>query len=59
LEEFKEYRLSEEAQELYEKNKINAAAKKDNHHLGPGGYKKAIRKLQKMEQDLMEEVSGR
>jgi hypothetical protein len=53
-EEFKEYKLSKEAQELSEKNKVNAAAKKYNHRLGPGGYKKAIQKWQKMEQDLMD-----
>jgi hypothetical protein len=53
-EEFKEYKLSEEAQELYEKNKVNAAAKKYNHRLGSGGYKKAIQKWQKMVQDLMD-----
>jgi hypothetical protein len=34
--------LFEEAQELSEKNKVNAATKKYNHHLGLGGYKKAI-----------------
>jgi hypothetical protein len=52
----KEYKLSKEAHELSEKNKVNAAAKKYNHRLGPGGYKKAIQKWQKMEQDLMDRV---
>ena len=46
--------MSEEAQELSEKNKINVAAKKYNHRLGPGGYRKAVRKWQKMEQHLMD-----
>ncbi|RLN17003.1 transposon protein, putative, CACTA, En/Spm sub-class [Panicum miliaceum] len=53
-EEFKEYKFFEEAQQLSEKNKINAAAKIYNHCLGPGGYKKAIQKWQKREQDLMD-----
>jgi hypothetical protein len=52
--EFKEYKFSEESQELSEKNKVNAATKKYNHCLGPGGYKKAIQKWHKMEQDLMD-----
>jgi hypothetical protein len=46
--------LSEEANKLYEKNKINAATKKYNHRLGAGGYRKAVTKWQKMEQDLMD-----
>ena len=33
---------------------MNAVNKKYSHHLGAGGYKKAIKKWQKMEQDLME-----
>ncbi|RLM73386.1 transposase [Panicum miliaceum] len=53
-EEFKEYKLSEEAREASKKNAINTALKKYNHHLGLGGYKKAIQKWQKMEQDLMD-----
>jgi hypothetical protein len=36
--------LSEEAQELSKKNKVNATAKKYNYRLGPDGYKKAIQK---------------
>jgi hypothetical protein len=46
--------LSEEARELSEKTKINAAAKKYNHRIGADGYKKAIRKWHKVEQDLMD-----
>ena len=51
-EEFKQYKLSEEAQGKSEQAKSNASKKKYNHHLGAGGYKKAVRKWQKMEQDL-------
>jgi hypothetical protein len=40
--EVKEYKLSEEAPELSEKNKINATTKKYSPYLGLGGYKKAI-----------------
>jgi len=32
---------------------VNAANKKYSHHLGAGGYKKAVKKWQKTEQDLM------
>ena len=32
----------------------NAAQKKYSHHLGVSGYKKAIKKWQKIEQDLMD-----
>ena len=53
-EEFKQYKLSEEAQEKSQQAKANAANKKYSHHLGAGGYKKAIKKWQKMEQDLMD-----
>ncbi|RLN07043.1 putative transposon protein [Panicum miliaceum] len=53
-EEFKQYKLSEDAQELSENGKLNASNKKYNHHLGSAWYKKAIRKWQKMEQDLMD-----
>ncbi|RLM75701.1 transposon protein, putative, CACTA, En/Spm sub-class [Panicum miliaceum] len=53
-EDFKQYKLSEDAQELSEKDKVNASNKKYNHHLGSAGYKKAIRKWQKMEQDHMD-----
>ena len=52
-EEFKQYKLSEEAQGKSEQAKTNAA-KKYNHHLRVGGYKKAVKKWQKMEQDLMD-----
>ena len=52
--EFKQYKLSEEAQEKSEQAKNNAGNNKYNHHLGSGGYKKAVRKWQKTEQDLMD-----
>ncbi|RLN12242.1 hypothetical protein C2845_PM09G11940 [Panicum miliaceum] len=35
-EEFKQYKLSEDAQELSEKGKANASNKKYNHHLRRG-----------------------
>ena len=41
-EEFKQYKLSEEAQEKFEQAKVNAANKKYSHHLGAAGYKKSI-----------------
>ena len=44
-EEFKQYKLSEEAQEKSQQAKVNAANKKYTHHLGAGGYKKAIKKM--------------
>ena len=53
-EEFKQYNLSEEAQEKSEQAKNNTGNKKYNHHLGSGGYKKTVRKWQKTEQDLMD-----
>jgi len=46
--------LSKEPHELSEKNKINTAAKKYNHCLGTGGSRKAVRKWQKVEQELMD-----
>ena len=48
-EEFKQYKLSEEAQGKSEQAKANAANKKYSHHLGAGGYKKTVKKWQKME----------
>ena len=33
---------------------MNAANKKYSHHLGAAGYKKSVKKWQKMEQDLMD-----
>lgn len=53
-EEFKQYKLSEEAQKKSEQAKVNAANKKYSHHLGAAGYKKSVKKWQKMEQDLMD-----
>ena len=48
-EEFKQYKLSDEAQVKSEQAKKNEENKKYNHHLGASGYKKAIRKGQKTE----------
>ena len=42
--EFKLYKLSNEAQEKSERAKTNASKKKYKHHLGAGGYKKAVKK---------------
>ena len=53
-EEFKQYNLSEEAQEKSEQAKKNAENKKYSHHHEAGGYKKAVRKWKKMEQHLMD-----
>ena len=39
-EEFKQYKLSDEAQGKSEQAKANASNKKYSHHLGAGGYKK-------------------
>ena len=50
---FQEYKESEDAQALSEKNKINADKKKYHHKLGPGGYETAIPKWDKKEQDLL------
>ena len=46
--------MSEEAHELSEKAKVNAANKKYNYYLGAGGYSKVVRKWQKTEQELMD-----
>ena len=51
---FQEYKESEDAQALSEKNKINADKKKYHHKLGPGGYETAIPKWDKKEQDLLD-----
>ena len=51
---FQEYKESEDAQALSEKNKINADKKKYHHKLGPGGYETAIPKWDKKEQDLID-----
>ena len=45
LEEFKQYKLSEEAQGKSELAKTNASNKKYSHHLGAGGHKKAVKKM--------------
>ena len=50
---FQEYKQSEDAKALSEKNKKNADKKKYHHTLGPGGYETAIPKWDKKEQDLL------
>jgi hypothetical protein len=47
---FKEYKESEDAKNLSEKNKKNTDKKKYHHTLGPGGYETAIPKWDKQEQ---------
>lgn len=44
---FVKYRESEDAKELSEKNKANAALKDYHHHLGAGGYATAMPKWEK------------
>ena len=56
--EFQQYKLPEEAKGKSEQAKTNAANKKYSHHLGAGGYKKSVKKWQKMEQDLMDRGIG-
>jgi len=51
---FKEYKESEDAQEMSKKNKRNAAKKKYHHTLGAGGYETAMPKWDKKEQELLD-----
>ena len=53
-EEFKQYKLSKDAQEKSDQAKKNAANKKCSHHLGASGHSKAVRKWQNTEQDFMD-----
>jgi hypothetical protein len=50
---FQEYKESEDANTLSEKNKKNADKKKYHHTLGPGGYETAIPKWDKQEQEMI------
>jgi hypothetical protein len=50
---FQEYKESEDAKILSEKNKKNADKKKYHHTLGPGGYETAIPKWDKKEQEMI------
>jgi hypothetical protein len=50
---FQEYKESEDAKALSEKNKKNADKKKYHHTLGPGGYETAILKWDKKEQKMI------
>ena len=53
-EEFKAYKLSEEAKQASERNRANSLKAKDPHHLGSYGYVRKIpkweTKVQKLEQ---------
>ena len=50
---FVQYKESADAVKKIETNTINARKKKEFHTLGLGGYKKAIPKWDRMEQDIM------
>ncbi|RLN40047.1 hypothetical protein C2845_PM01G43980 [Panicum miliaceum] len=57
-EEFKEYKLSEEAREKSEKNIVNAALKKYNHHLRAGDIRIRFRNGRRWSMTSWIEVSG-
>ena len=48
-----QYKSSEDSEQQTAQAKENASKKKHFHHLGQGGYKAAIPKWQKMEEDLI------
>ena len=50
---FLQYKELADAIKKIETKTINARKKKEFHTLGPGGYKKAIPKWDRMEQDIM------
>jgi len=50
---FVQYKSSEDSEQRTAQAKENASKKKHFHHLGQGGYKAAIPKWQKMEEDLI------
>ena len=50
---FKEYKESQQALDVSAKNKLNASNKKYHHNMGLGGYKVAIPKWDKKEQELI------
>ena len=58
-EEFKQYKLLEEAQEKSEQAKVNAANKKYSHHLGAAGYKKSVKNGRRWSSTLWIEASCR
>jgi len=58
-EEFKQYKLSEEAPKKSEQAKVNAANKKYNHHLGAAGYKKSVKNCRRWSRTLWIEASSR
>jgi len=51
--EFVEFKNSEEGQARMIKNQENAKQKQYHHHLGSGGYRTAIPKWQKLEQEIL------
>jgi hypothetical protein len=53
-EEFKQYKLFEDAQEKSDQAKKNAANKKCSHHLGASGRSKVVRKWKNTEHDFMD-----
>ena len=50
---FVQYKQSEDAAKLIATNTANARKRKEFHHLGPRGYKMAMPKWDRMEQELM------
>ena len=48
-----QYKSSEDSEHRTAQARENASKKKHFHHLGQGGYKAAILKWQKMEEDLI------
>ena len=58
-EEFKQYKLSEEAQGKSEQAKTNTTNKKYIHHLGAVGYKKSVKNGRRWSRTLWIEASGR
>uniref|UniRef100_UPI001E44517B hypothetical protein n=1 Tax=Aeromonas jandaei TaxID=650 RepID=UPI001E44517B len=50
--EFVQYKRSQESEARINVNKQNAAQKKYHHHLGSGGYKTALPKWERQEQEM-------
>ena len=51
--EFVQYKRSQESEARVRVNKLNAAQKKYHHHLGSGGYKTALPKWERQEQEML------
>ena len=58
-EEFKQYKLSEEAQEKSQQAKANAANKKYSHHLGAAGTKRLSKNSRRWSRTLWIKASDR